>query len=90
MYFIESNISINMPHPTYVDRGTCRCSGLGPVWFDAWEFCVDIQHTHLGQKLCSNGAANPAKSDLREYRAHNWIEIQGYFSWGQQRHILGI
>lgn len=53
MYFIESNVSINMPHLTYTDKERCRCSGVGSVWFDAWEFCVDIQHTHLRQKLCS-------------------------------------
>lgn len=35
MYFIESNISINILHPTYIDRETCRCSGVRPVWFDA-------------------------------------------------------
>lgn len=57
-------------------------------WFSLvlWELHVDKQHTHFRQKLYNT---NSAKSVLHELRAHNWIKIQGYFSWGQQRHILG-
>lgn len=85
----ESRISINSPRCRHADMGRCGCCSAGLVLFRALgATCGQTEHSLRAETL-QQGAANSAKSLLCEHRAHNWIKIQGYFSWGQQRHILG-
>lgn len=80
MFCRESKTSINATHHKLTDTEGSR---VRPVQLGPWEL-----HSLQAETL-QHGAANPAKYVLPEYQAHNWIKIQGYLSWGQQRHVLG-
>lgn len=85
----EIRISINTAQPKRTDMKGCGCCHAGLVQFGTvGAACGQTVHS-LQAETVQHGAANSAKSVLRELRAHNWIKIQGYFSWGQQRRILG-